>query len=190
MIDSCSKCGTPLVEGGVRVDKTVGCSNCTCGFINPKLIQFQLTGRWDDLDEIDTPRKLKDHLLEMAMGCVIVMPGTLDQENPPLAPDQGNPLEHFGEYLKTYAPLCLAGQFTICGIDTAANSYPSQDEIAFDKQGNPLTIEVKSDMSAFDITVAMVAIADSVFDGFPHHCYFEGLDIDPEARTLTFSMGS
>lgn len=154
-------------------------------------LNFPLTGRWDDLEEISNALKLLQHLHEIAGNCYMVNDINLPADAPGnLKGDQGNPFEHFAELQRMYAPLGLSGIYTIRGIDTAANGYPMPTEIALDKQGNPLTIEVNQDMSAFDITVAMVAVADAAFDGFPHHCYFEDLDIDTVAHTLTFSMGS
>ncbi len=155
------------------------------------MLSFSLYGRWDDLQDINSAYKLLNRLHEVAGGSYMV--NNLDL--PPDAPgnlkdDQGNPFEHFGEYQRMYVPLGLSGTYTVRGIDTVANDYPSPEEVALDKQGNPITIQVTSGMSPFDIMVAMVACSNAAFDGFPHHCYFEGLDIDPVGLTLTFSMGS
>lgn len=150
--------------------------------------------RWDELEEVSTAYKALGHLQDLSLGCYTVKDLNLPATAPGnLADDQGNPFEHFGEYQKCYVPLGLAGVFTICGIDTAANSYPNTTEVALDKQGKPLTLIVTPDMSAFDILAAVVAISDAAFDGpdsFPHHCYPEGLDIDLGAAQLHFSMGS
>jgi hypothetical protein len=166
-----------------------------------QMLSFSITGRWDDLEDIDTVDKLKAHLCEVA-GVEELSPKVEHPQTPASSVVYGSEksqleygapcysLEDFEELSKAYAPLGLSGTYIVRGIDTASNNYPSWDEVSLDKQGNPLTIEVTSEMSAFDISVAMVKLSDSVFDGFPHHCYFESLDIDPVARTLTFSMGS
>lgn len=175
MSEVCIKCGTPLVAGGVRVDKTVGCFNCTNGYIKAGWLQFNLYGRWDELEEICTPKLLKEVLEDVH--------GSTANEPPTVA-------TMFEGLSKSYVPIGLSGTYTVAGIDTAANSYPSYDEVALDKQGVPLTLSIGPHASAFDILQAVVAISNVAFDGFPHHCYPEGLDIDPVAKVLYFSMGS
>lgn len=155
------------------------------------MLSFSLYGRWDELDEIDTAFNLLGHLHEVSIGVYMVKDLNLPADAPGnLADDQGNPFENFGALQRMYEPLGLSGTYTVRGLDTAANSYPSMEEVCIDKQGNPITIELTLSMSPFDIMGAVVALTDTLFDGFPHHCYFEGLDVDPVAHTLTFSMGS
>lgn len=155
------------------------------------VIEFALYGRWDDLDEINSAFKLLNRLYEVAGGSYVVNDLNLPSDAPGnLADDQGNPFEGFASYKRMYIPLGLSGVYTIYGIDTAANSYPGPTTVSVNVQGVPGTIEVTPSMSPFDIMVAAVAWSDAEFDGFPHHCWFEGLDIDTEAHTLKFSMGS
>jgi hypothetical protein len=173
-----------MVEGGVRIDKTVGCFNCTCGHIKAGWLQFAYTGRWDDLIEVCTPALLKQNLIELSDKGELL-------EAPPVAGQPwGYTVAEFEDLCRAYVPLGLSGVFTIAGIDTAANSYPNYDEVALDKLGNPLTLSIGPHATAFDILTAMVAVSNLAFDGFPHHCFPEGLDIDPVARMLYFSMGS
>lgn len=132
------------------------------------MVSIKLIGRWDDFEyDAANPARLLEFLTEI---------------------DAASEFETLKQAL--YTPLELSGTFVIRGIDTAANSYPERDEVALDKLGQPLTIEVTPNMGVYDIIVAMVKCADSKFEGFPHHHWFEWLDIDPVARTLTFDMGS
>ena len=140
------------------------------------MLEYNLYGRWDELDEICTLKLLKEKLEE-------VHGGTSDDEAADVA-------RMYTELTPSYEPIGLSGTFTVCGIDTAANSYPLSRDIALDKQGVPLTISIGPHASAFDILHAVVVVSDLAFDGFPHHCYPEGLDIDIDKRMLYFHMGS
>lgn len=165
------------------------------------MISVRLTGRWDDLKDIENPELLKAHLCDVS-GVEELAPKIehpqQDHSSVIYGPDKsvlqyGPPcysLEDYEELCQAYAPMGLEGSFLICGIDTAANNYPTPFDVAVDKNGEPGTISVTPNMSAFDILQAVVAWADSQFDGFPHHCYAEGLDVDTEKKILHFSMGS
>jgi hypothetical protein len=154
-------------------------------------LSFDLTGRWDDVEEISSARKLLDHLAETAQGCCMVHNLDLGSDAPGnLKDDQGNPFEHFGALQRMYVPLDINGTFTVCGLDTAANSYPMPEEVCIDKQGNPITIFIGPGLSTFDIALACRNLFNATFDDFPHHCYFEGLTINLDTKQLIFSMGS
>ena len=152
---------------------------------------FSLYGRWDELEEIPSAKALLDKLAECAAGSYMVKDLTLGSDAPGnLLDNQGNPFEDFGEFQRMYPALGISGIFTLHGLDTAANSYPMPEEICLDKQGNVIPFEVTPSMSAFNIMEGVVALMDPLFEGFPHHCYFEELVVDIEAKQLRFSMGS
>jgi len=134
--------------------------------------------------EVNTPRKLKDYLAQVEIGCYNVVPGTLGQEDPPLVADQGNPFEHFGELQKMFEPLGLMpGTYMVTGIEGKFyDGYNDPDE-------KPWPLEVTPGMSAFDI---MLAVEKSEANGYldVNHVWFEHVDIDVMAMTIHFSMGS
>jgi len=138
------------------------------------MLSINTYGRWDELDTICTPKLLKEVLEEVHGG----------DDTPPTVATM------FEELKGMYVPLGLSGTFTLAGIDTAANSYPSQFEVALDKQGVPLTLSIGPHATAFDIMQATVAICNLAFDGFPHHYWHEGIDIDIDKRLINFCMGS
>lgn len=111
--------------------------------------------------------------------------------------DEVERMKYIAENLGMYAPLNLpAGVYKVTGIEGKFyDGYvPGKnliDGVWVDAPGNdtPWPLEVSSNMAAIDL---MQAVAKSEANGYPdvNHIYFEGVTIDPVARTIRFSMGS
>lgn len=106
------------------------------------------------------------------------------------------PAHQVEEASKLYEPLGLSGTYMVTGIEGKYyDGYvPGKDLteagwVDAPENDKPWPLEVTPNMSGYDI---MVAVAASEANGYPYinHVWFEGLDIDTEARTLKFSMGS
>ena len=125
-----------------------------------------LIGRIEEVEEIKTLEDLTDFLANL-----------YDPQDEP---------EDYQRVLATYTemltPLNLKpGTYMVTGIEGKfCDGYG---------QGQPWPLVVTPNMSVFDI---MVAVAASEANGYPdiNHVWFEAVDIDDQAHTMHFSMGS
>ncbi len=172
LFDACNLCGQSFAAHGN--DESATCPIKVVG----------LYGQIGELDIIDTIAKLEAWLIECNEVTVIdsVQQGVVEAA------------AELKLYAHIFEPIGIeAGTYLVHGIGGAnwLDGRKTGCTVCGTYDCRQFTIEVTPATTPFDLMLAVEAWALVEANGFDgHHVYFEGLDIDIEARLLKFGMGS